>query len=289
MNLYLDSLKGKRVAIVGNQTSTIGKTHLVDTLLSLGVVIKKVFSPEHGFRGDADAGDEDGGHRDEGDGGAAGLKLAAEGGAFVFAEEFFHALEGDGVHVPSVAGDVGDVAEVAVVGGVEPVIHAGAQAEGDVAAAFVFCRFVTVSEQFRHRVGEPFGLKDALPLHDSALTHNRIAGTGEHAGGRVHGASARLQLPGEAVVDAGEVGFLGIAQVEHGEEFPRPERNVADEGLLDFAEPAHEAGHEQARDAVGEEEVKVLLLEDAVAETFGAHGCGWDGVGNGRADFRIRN
>ncbi len=58
MNLYLDSLKGKRVAIVGNQTSLIGKTHLVDTLLSLGVNIKKVFSPEHGFRGDADAGEK---------------------------------------------------------------------------------------------------------------------------------------------------------------------------------------------------------------------------------------
>ena len=58
MNLYLDSLKGKRVAIVGNQTSTIGKTHLVDTLLSLGVTIKRVFSPEHGFRGDADAGEK---------------------------------------------------------------------------------------------------------------------------------------------------------------------------------------------------------------------------------------
>lgn len=58
MNLYLDSLKGKRVAIVGNQTSMIGKTHLVDTLLSLGVLIQKVFSPEHGFRGDADAGEK---------------------------------------------------------------------------------------------------------------------------------------------------------------------------------------------------------------------------------------
>ena len=58
MNLYLDSLKGKRVAIVGNQTSLIGKTHLVDTLLSLGVNIQKVFSPEHGFRGDADAGEK---------------------------------------------------------------------------------------------------------------------------------------------------------------------------------------------------------------------------------------
>jgi len=58
MNLYIDSLKGKRVAIVGNQTSMIGKTHLVDTLMSLGVKVQKVFSPEHGFRGDADAGEK---------------------------------------------------------------------------------------------------------------------------------------------------------------------------------------------------------------------------------------
>ena len=57
-SLYLDSLKGKRIAIVGNQTSVVGTTHLVDTLLSLGVNIKKVFSPEHGFRGDADAGEK---------------------------------------------------------------------------------------------------------------------------------------------------------------------------------------------------------------------------------------
>ncbi len=58
MNLYLDSLKGKRVAIVGNQTSTVGNSHLVDTLIALGITIQKVFSPEHGFRGDADAGEK---------------------------------------------------------------------------------------------------------------------------------------------------------------------------------------------------------------------------------------
>ncbi|MFY0604816.1 MAG: DUF1343 domain-containing protein [Flavobacteriaceae bacterium] len=59
--LYLSKLKGKRVAIVANQTSVIkksnGYTHLVDSLLSLGVHIKKVFAPEHGFRGKADAGE----------------------------------------------------------------------------------------------------------------------------------------------------------------------------------------------------------------------------------------
>lgn len=53
----LPLLKGKRVALVVNQTSRVGETHLLDTLLSLEVQVKKVFAPEHGFRGDADAGE----------------------------------------------------------------------------------------------------------------------------------------------------------------------------------------------------------------------------------------
>ena len=61
--LYLPLLKGKRVGIVANQTSVIFKdqndyVHLVDSLLNLEIAIKKVFSPEHGFRGTADAGEE---------------------------------------------------------------------------------------------------------------------------------------------------------------------------------------------------------------------------------------
>ncbi len=50
-DIYLPILKGKRVAIMANQTSVIGSRHLVDTLLSLGVDVKKIFSAEHGFRG----------------------------------------------------------------------------------------------------------------------------------------------------------------------------------------------------------------------------------------------
>lgn len=55
---YLPLLNNKRVAILTNQTAVIGKnkTHLVDTLLSLGVNIVKIFGPEHGFRGTASAG-----------------------------------------------------------------------------------------------------------------------------------------------------------------------------------------------------------------------------------------
>ena len=54
---YIPFLKGKKVGIVANHTSMINQTHLVDSLLRLGVDIVKVFSPEHGFRGNADAGE----------------------------------------------------------------------------------------------------------------------------------------------------------------------------------------------------------------------------------------
>ena len=53
---YLPLLKGKRVAVMANQTTIIGKTHLVDSLKTLGVNIVKIFGHEHGFRGNASAG-----------------------------------------------------------------------------------------------------------------------------------------------------------------------------------------------------------------------------------------
>ncbi len=55
---YLPLLKGKRVAVLANPTTIIGHTHLVDSLQKLGIKIVKVFGPEHGFRGNASAGDK---------------------------------------------------------------------------------------------------------------------------------------------------------------------------------------------------------------------------------------
>ncbi|MBL0286703.1 MAG: DUF1343 domain-containing protein [Bacteroidetes bacterium] len=54
---YIGLLKDKKIALVVNQTSTIGNTHLVDSLVKLKVNIVKIFGPEHGFRGTADAGE----------------------------------------------------------------------------------------------------------------------------------------------------------------------------------------------------------------------------------------
>lgn len=54
---YLPLLKDKRVALLSNHTGLIDGRHTLDTLLSLGVNVTVIFSPEHGFRGTADAGE----------------------------------------------------------------------------------------------------------------------------------------------------------------------------------------------------------------------------------------
>jgi uncharacterized protein YbbC (DUF1343 family) len=64
IHVYLPLLKGKKVGIFANQTSMVGNTHLVDTLLKLGIDIKVIFGPEHGFRGNADAGEKVGNNID---------------------------------------------------------------------------------------------------------------------------------------------------------------------------------------------------------------------------------
>lgn len=57
ISLYHPELVGKKVGLVVNQTSVVDGMHLVDTLKLMGVDIKKIFAPEHGFRGEADAGE----------------------------------------------------------------------------------------------------------------------------------------------------------------------------------------------------------------------------------------
>ena len=50
MGQYLPDLQGKTIGVVANHTSLVNGTHLVDTLLAKGIDVKRIFSPEHGFR-----------------------------------------------------------------------------------------------------------------------------------------------------------------------------------------------------------------------------------------------
>ncbi len=55
---YLPLLAGKSVGMIVNHTSLVGDKHVVDLLLEKGVTVAKIFAPEHGFRGTADAGEK---------------------------------------------------------------------------------------------------------------------------------------------------------------------------------------------------------------------------------------
>jgi len=63
--LYLPLLRGKRVAVFANHTSTVGDANLVDMLVKNGIKVTVIFGPEHGFRGTADAGEKVSNYTDE--------------------------------------------------------------------------------------------------------------------------------------------------------------------------------------------------------------------------------
>ena len=70
---YINLLQNKNVAVIANHTSMVGNKHLVDTLLNLGINIKKIFAPERGFRGLNDAG----GHINNSAGKKTGLPIVS--------------------------------------------------------------------------------------------------------------------------------------------------------------------------------------------------------------------
>lgn len=72
-DLYLPALKGKRIALYSNHTGMVGKEHTLDIMLRNGLDVKVLFSPEHGFRGTADAGEHVGASTDA----ATGLPIVS--------------------------------------------------------------------------------------------------------------------------------------------------------------------------------------------------------------------
>lgn len=72
-DLYLPALEGKRVALLSNHTGMVGDKHVLDLMLEKGVNVVTIFSPEHGFRGKADAGEHVNSSIDE----ATGVPIAS--------------------------------------------------------------------------------------------------------------------------------------------------------------------------------------------------------------------
>src|SRR5262249_4281227 len=118
------------------------------------------------------------------------------------------------------------------------------------------------AEQALKGVGKPLDLQQSRAGDRTAGADDRVAGAHKHAGIPVDRPRAVLELPDEAVVHAAKLRVLGLAQVEVGEKTPDADGQVAHQRLLDAAEPPHEPGRQAPRNAVGQQEVEVLLLQD---------------------------
>ena len=118
-------------------------------------------------------------------------------------------------------------------------------------------------QQLSERIAEPLGLKQLALLDVTAFTHNAVAGAGQHLGAGIHHAGAGLEPPGKTVVQTGEIGMGRLGQVQVSEQLPQANRRAGDPRVADFAQPANKPRQGNARDAVGQQEVDVFILENA--------------------------
>ncbi len=179
----------------------------------------------------------------------------------VLAIEARDAPERTRVDVPGVAWDVGNLLDAAVVRGMEAVIHACGEPERHVATVPVPVGERRIDKQLLEGVGETLRLDQRGAIDLTGRADDPVARADEHGGVRVDRPCARRELAGEAVVQAPERGSARVAQVHVREQAPDPDREVSHERLLDPAEPADEPGREPSRDAVGQQEVEIFLLE----------------------------
>ena len=107
----------------------------------------------------------------------------------------------------------------------------------------------------------PLHLNQRRPVRRPARAYNGVARTDDNIRVRVDRPGARLELAREAIVQTREALFLGLVQLEIRKRAPNAYREIPHERLLDLAEPAHESRQQPPRDAIRQQEVKVLLAE----------------------------
>jgi acyl-CoA synthetase (AMP-forming)/AMP-acid ligase II len=213
---------------------------------------------------EADARDQDRGHRHEHDRMARRLQLAMDQRPLILAEQFLDPLQRDRVHVPGVAGNVGDAVDDQVVRRVEAVIVGRGQADGRKTAVAEGAAVRFVAEQVPQRIGKSLHLVEMVTVNLPAGADDAVAGRGENLGVRIDRPSAGLQLADEDVVHRPVFGRRSFRQIEIGEQLPGGDGGLAHHRIFDLGEPAHEAGREPARQTIGQEEVQILLSDKSV-------------------------
>jgi hypothetical protein len=101
-------------------------------------------------------------------------KRGTDKGAFVFAKQFFYALESNRIHIPCITRKILNLLDGAVIWSMKSVIHAGVQTQSDKATALPIRPIFFRAEQVLQRVWKAFGLKYFCPLDASVSTNDAI-------------------------------------------------------------------------------------------------------------------
>ena len=196
------------------------------------------------------AGDENRGHRHQGNHDAGRVERRANDRTLVLVEQLGNAVERDRIDVPGVAGNVGDLVDGAVVRRMESVVHAGRQPQRNVLAIVIELDELRVDQQILQCVGKSLGLDQLVPVDPSAGADNGITGARYNMRVAVDRMRAGFQLPREASVQAREALRPRFAQVEIGEPPPDRDRGSRQQRRLNLAEPADKPIRQLSRDAL---------------------------------------
>ena len=117
-----------------------------------------------------------------------------------------------------------------------------------------------IAEQVHQRIAGALDLKQLGILDRAMRADNAVAWTDHDQGVGIGRTQPRLELAREAVVQTFEFGFFGFRQIEIRKHPPARDRSIPHQWILDLAEPSHEPRQRRPGNAVGQQEVQVLLL-----------------------------
>lgn len=212
-------------------------------------------------------GDQNGGYGDQCQGVSIG-KLHVEGGSFIATEQPLNPSQGDRVHVPDIARDIGHTLNLRIVGGMKAVVHRGREPQGAIRAVNEWGGVQCVPEQVSQFIGKPFGLIEPISVDKAAFSDDRVAGAHQNVSPWIDRTSTRTQRAGEAFMQTRKVVRGRITQVQVGEHIPNSKAQPGPGSVPDPTDTSHESGDCDSGNAVGQKKVQVFLKQQVVAPTF---------------------
>ena len=162
------------------------------------------------------------------------------------------------------------------------VVHARREAQGHITATHERLGQglgpVVVAQQIAQAVRKALGLQHLRAVAGTAVfngamrSHDAVTGAGQHIGSCIHRPGTGLEFAGEAIMQAVEPGFFCITQVQVGKSGPCRHGQLAYPRVADAAPPSHEVREADARHPVGQQEVEVLVEDDALQRVAQIHG-----------------